>query len=621
MNDDDIVVQDLEQNEEEANQQDEINNINVDNLQYLEEEVSNYLEHSQEDIIKTATEDEHDRPNRISDLPEDYHFVEYEPRTSHDLANQLPIIKDLSEAEQEHEECVGFIQKHNDNLKKALSLKNKEIEKLGEENNSLKICILKLNEQKEKNDNIIKRLNDTISKLKSQNSSLTSENKEYLIQNSELNYKVIELNQKLLSKSSLDAINEKLNSYSFTSRPGSTKYMNDISTSFNGDNNNNVNNEINKLTNKIIELEIENNKLKFENTALKTNIDNINVDNDNEKEIENKLHSNEIESLNKYIKTLNQTVADLYTQQHNYKYNYNNCSISQNKDDNSTTIDDINSQSFSQIFEELKAMSSKIRKLEQEKQQKDIRLADIEMNLKTKENIFKELQITYAELNNYHDQIVREYEDNIAKLKNENEFTLQQLNQKNNEYQTLYKNYQLVLDNLTTISNDNKIANAQFTQITNDYNNKLMKAYAKLKEYKMKIQTLKMKIDELHNEIQDLKYGEQLNQQLNNMHNDFINQQYNNMDLGNNNKNNINISMNNNNRQYEDKITNNINENDDKPKGDLGMTNTNLNMPIITTEEEQLRQLQDFKDILSKIDDNFKKTGNDNENDNNEQAK
>ena len=51
-------------------------------------------------------------------------------------------------------------------------------------------------------------------------------------------------------------------------------------------------------------------------------------------------------------------------------------------------------------------MSSKIRKLEQEKQQKDIRLADIEMNLKTKENIFKELQITYAELNNYHDQIV-----------------------------------------------------------------------------------------------------------------------------------------------------------------------------------------------------------------------
>ena len=132
MKDDDIVVQDFEQNEEEVNQQDEINNINVDNLQYLEEEVSNYLEHSQEDIIKTATEHEHDRPNRISDLPEDYHHVEYEPRTSHDLANQLPIIKDLSEAEQEHEECVGFIQKHNDNLKKTLSLKNKEIEKLGE---------------------------------------------------------------------------------------------------------------------------------------------------------------------------------------------------------------------------------------------------------------------------------------------------------------------------------------------------------------------------------------------------------------------------------------------------------------------------------------------------------
>ena len=80
-------------------------------------------------------------------------------------------------------------------------------------------------------------------------------------------------------------------------------------------------------------------------------------------------------------------------------------------------------------------------------------------------------------------------------------------------------------------------------------------------------------------------------------------------------------SMNNNNRQYEDMITNNINEYDDKPKGDLGMTNTNLNMPIITTEEEQLRQLQDFKDILSKIDDNFKKTGNDNENYNNEQTK
>ena len=45
MKDDDIVVQDFEQNEEEVNQQDEINNINVDNLQYLEEEVSNYLEH------------------------------------------------------------------------------------------------------------------------------------------------------------------------------------------------------------------------------------------------------------------------------------------------------------------------------------------------------------------------------------------------------------------------------------------------------------------------------------------------------------------------------------------------------------------------------------------------
>jgi hypothetical protein len=132
-----------------------------------------------------------------------------------------------------------------------------------------------------------------------------------------------------------------------------------------------------------------------------------------------------------------------------------------------------------------------------------------------------------------------------------------------------------------------------------------------------------MKIDELHNEIQDLKYGQELNQQLNNMHNDFINQQYNNMYLGNNNNNN-NISMNNNNRQYEDIITNNINEYDDKSKGDLGMTNTNLNMPIITTdttEEEQLRQLQDFKDILSKIDDNFKKTGNDNENYNNEQTK
>ena len=625
MKEDDIVIQDFEHKESEANQQDEINNINVDNLQYLEEEVSNYLEHSREDLNKNVNVN--DRQNRISDIPEDYHLFEYEPTTSHDLANQLPIIKDLSEAEQnENEERPGIIQKDNDKLRKTLSSKNKKIEKMEEENNSLKILILKLYEQKETNDNIIKKLNDTISKLKSQNSSLASENKEYIAQNNELNYKVIELNQKLLSKSSLDAINEKLNSYSFTSRPSSTKYMNDINTSFNADNNNNANNEINKLTNKIMELEIENNKLKFENSALKTNIDNLNADNINEKAIESKLHSNEIESLNKHIKTLNQTVTNLYAQQHNYKYNYNNCSISQNQDDDSTIIDDINSQSLSHILEEVKVMNGKIRKLEQEKLQKDAQLknemnlkANLEITLRTKENIFNELQITYAELNRYHDQIVKEYEDNETKLRQENELTIQQLNQKNNEYQTLYSKYQLLVDNMKTISNDNQIANAQFTQITNDYNNKLMKAYAKLKEYKMKIQTLKMKIDELHNEIQDLRYGQELNQQLNNMHNDFINQQYNNMYFGNNNNNN-NPSINNN-KQYEDTMTNNINEYDDKSKGDLGKINNNLNMPVATTEEEQFRQLQDFKDILNKMDVNFKKIGNDNENDNKEEAK
>ena len=147
MKEDDIVIQDFEHKESEANQQDEINNINVDNLQYLEEEVSNYLEHSREDLNKNVNVN--DRQNRISDIPEDYHLFEYEPTTSHDLANQLPIIKDLSEAEQnENEERPGIIQKDNDKLRKTLSSKNKKIEKMEEENNSLKILILKLYEQK-----------------------------------------------------------------------------------------------------------------------------------------------------------------------------------------------------------------------------------------------------------------------------------------------------------------------------------------------------------------------------------------------------------------------------------------------------------------------------------------
>ena len=97
--------------------------------------------------------------------------------------------------------------KHQNNLlQSAITSKNKEIEDSEREKNTLKIHILKLEEQNIANESIINELNSSNAKYKNQNMILNEENKEMNEKYNELNYQIIELKQKLITKNSLQKI-------------------------------------------------------------------------------------------------------------------------------------------------------------------------------------------------------------------------------------------------------------------------------------------------------------------------------------------------------------------------------------------------------------------------------
>ena len=210
------------------------------------------------------------------------------------------MISEENKTDNENEECednlVTILKYQNDSYKSAVIQKNKEIEESEKENNTLKIAILKLQEQILSKDNIINELNTNITKIKNQNLLLKEENKELNTKNNQLSYQNIELKQRAITNLSLQKISQKY--ISFSARESSKKEEEK------GIEEKIEKRDIDKANTKISELEIENEKLKFDNKILKDQIESAKIDRENEITILKSLHKKEIDNLEKYSSML-----------------------------------------------------------------------------------------------------------------------------------------------------------------------------------------------------------------------------------------------------------------------------------------------------------------------------
>ena len=152
--------------------------------------------------------------NNLQFLEEEATNLITDDRFQIDSLNEPKILKEHSEEIDLDDNLISILKHQNNLLQSAITSKNKEIEDSEREKNTLKIHILKLEEQNIASESIINELNSSNAKYKNQNMILNEENKEMNEKYNELNYQIIELKQKLITKNSLQKINEKFYSLS-----------------------------------------------------------------------------------------------------------------------------------------------------------------------------------------------------------------------------------------------------------------------------------------------------------------------------------------------------------------------------------------------------------------------
>lgn len=421
-----------------------MNDFNENNLQFLDEEVSNLV--SEEN--KTDNENDDGEDN-----------------------------------------LVTILKYQNESYKNAVIQKNKEIEESEKENNSLKISILKLQEQILSKDNIINDLNTNITKIKNQNLLLKEENKELNTKNNQLSYQNIELKQRAITNLSLQKISQKY--ISFSARESSKKEEEKgIESAI-------EKSDTNKAKDKLTELEIENEKIKFENKILKDQIESSKIDRENEITILKSLHKKEIDNYEKYASMLKSQLEDLY--------NTKNENLNINKD-----IDDM--ESNSRLLSQISLLESKIKQFDEEnfKLKSEVAKAtneasEMKIKLENKEQIISRIQSDFQKILNQCKEKITKLEQAQSTYTNNDEENQQIISSLMEEKQNLLDKIAELNNGFVQLKQGVDEANDLFLQKQAFMEGEILKARNKAKEYKTKIQILKIKIDELHEEISVLK--------------------------------------------------------------------------------------------------------------------
>ena len=374
---------------------------------------------------------------------------------------------------------LNSLQSQITNFKQIIEEKDKEIEKLKNENKNF-ISIQKQAEAMN-SENKVDKITKKLDLIKVRNDILTKNLKDKEQEIVNLNNIILEYKQKIIS-------NEQ-----------SSNFMNEIKKSIRDENTvkqiEKYEIELNKVKNSLDESEIKNMKLVFENNILVGKIQNIEIEKNEEIKILELLHQKQIDNYNKSIEQLNEKITELVKERES---NHNNI-IS--KDEYINKNDIIN---------ELNEKQDKIRELDEDnfKLKKDIQQMinkneELAIIIKNKDLIIERLE---TEIERFDFNNIKESNKNI----NENELN-KKSNKNREEYlikiESLEKENEELKIGLQNMTEGINKANELYNEKLNNFNNELVIKNNKLKEYKNKISILKCKIVEVSNELMLLKGG------------------------------------------------------------------------------------------------------------------
>ena len=366
---------------------------------------------------------------------------------------------------QNYEEKLNNIQNENDILKNNISNLEKE-----------KLTLLTNLEQK---DISLSELTQIIENLKRNENEDKNKIQELEEKNKELNYQIIQISQK----------NKSLNAtlQTFFQSPNSNLQQNTVS-------------QILQLKNKLDEVEISKQKIEFENRLLNDKINEIQNKFENEIKLKTDLKNREILGLQKTISSLNNNL-NANMRKNSYEINKNNNNINNNPI----------------LIEQLTNLENKIKMLQDE-----IYNLQKEKKLLTSENV----DLKFA--NEHKDKFIAELQNKISDI--EEQFKIQingiQMNTEENASkvkQSQNQVEQLLIEKDEILKQNQKFKNGvEYFNVTikelNDIMNKKLKSFLnvinsynlKLKENRSKINQLKQRIDEQNSEIQKLKKQNQM---------------------------------------------------------------------------------------------------------------
>lgn len=359
-----------------------------------------------------------------------------------------------------------------DSLLNKLQLENKKLKK---SNLDLEKEIINLSNNIKEKDSTLSELTQILESLKIKEKENESKILELENENKELNYKILELNQKNKSFSEIINKNDLLKDKNYT--------------------------ELIQLNEKLEQIEIIKQKIEFDNKILKTKINDIQNQNENEIKLINKLKNGEISQLKKTILSLNEELNKKFIEKEDMDNNLNNNDLNLN-----------NNENIKKIIEEIYILENKINILNEEN-----------YNLKKENKYLLNKKDEYELINEHKDLFINELQNKISKIEEKynikiNDIKINSQN-KNNQIEKLL----IERDNLRKQNNKFKNefelfniniieANKLYNKKTQSFSNIINNCIFELNHYKKQIYILKNKINQLIRENIKLKKQNNLNE-------------------------------------------------------------------------------------------------------------
>ena len=359
-----------------------------------------------------------------------------------------------------------------DSLLNKLQLENKKLKK---SNLDLEKEIINLSNNIKEKDSTLSELTQILESLKIKEKENESKILELENENKELNYKILELNQKNKSFSEIINKNDLLKDKNYT--------------------------ELIQLNEKLEQIEIIKQKIEFDNKILKTKINDIQNQNENEIKLISKLKNGEISQLKKTILSLNEELNKKFIEKEDMDNNLNNNDLNLN-----------NNENIKKIIEEIYILENKINILNEEN-----------YNLKKENKYLLNKKDEYELINEHKDLFINELQNKISKIEEKynikiNDIKINSQN-KNNQIEKLL----IERDNLRKQNNKFKNefelfniniieANKLYNKKTQSFSNIINNCIFELNHYKKQIYILKNKINQLIRENIKLKKQNNLNE-------------------------------------------------------------------------------------------------------------